>query len=66
MTTPVPQIEVAFPTAGKWDLTSEVLSYDIEHGATFDWASGQFRLLSATGYVELDTRRGWFDGFWPW
>ena len=65
MPTPVPQIAVQFPSAGEWNLTSELLSYDIEHGAAFDWASGQFRLLSASGHLELDTRRGWFDGSGP-
>lgn len=64
MATPEIGLRAMFPS-GPRALTSEMVSVDVEHGCRYDWSSGTFRLLSATGQLVLDTRSGLFDGAAP-
>ena len=57
-------VQARFRSAAR-RLDADLLSVDVQWGCRFDWPSGQFRLLSATGQVELTTRSGRYDGRTP-
>lgn len=60
MVQPAPTWELTLGTSTV-DVTSDVLNFDVEYGCHYDWDTGSFRLLPATGFIVLSGDSGHYD-----